>query len=258
MNNQQNTSIIQSFPLPQVILPTTAHRNTMIMVHGRGSDGKDFAEDLFNAEAITGETLQQRLPGTKWIFHMAHWRQSTFWKFQMKEWFDLWSVEDLTLREGLQVNGLYESILYIRNIIDEEIQSGTPPENIILGGISQGYATAIHVLLSGQHQLGGFIGVSGWIPFRTNLRAGDDNLRCFYMEKLNTAATTTEATLRTPVLTMHSTDDNVVNVKYGRNARMTLLDLGMEVEYKEYNQGEHWLFNSQGHDDINGIRSISF
>ena len=39
-------------------------------------------------------------------------------------------------------------------------------DNILLDGISQGCAAAIFALLEGRRRLGGFIGLSSWIPVR--------------------------------------------------------------------------------------------
>lgn len=53
----------------------------------------------------------------------------------------------------------------ISSIIHEESEF-VPLKNIILGGISQGCATAIFTLLSSGLSLGGFVGLSSWLPFQ--------------------------------------------------------------------------------------------
>ena len=44
---------------------------------------------------------------------------------------------------------------------------GIPPERIFIGGIGQGAAVAVHVLLYGGIKLGGLIGIDAWLPFAT-------------------------------------------------------------------------------------------
>lgn len=247
-----------AFPLPHVILPTTLeHKQTIIFLHGRGSNGKEVAEDLRHDRSSAGRNLQQHFEAasTKWIFPSAHTRHSTFWDFEQEEWFDIWSFTDTSARPELQVDGLRESVQHICSIVEEEIKAGIAPLNIFLGGMSQGFATAVHVLLAQPRRLGGFFGISGWCPFRNDLNAlnRDEtvlNLRNFYAEELDIVATTTAETLRTPVFIAHCEDDNVVEICHGREARDTLLNLGMNPCWKEYNDGEHWINEPQGLDDI--------
>lgn len=65
--------------------------------------------------------------------------------------------------------GLRESVAEVIEIIrNESCENGVPFDKIILGGISQGCATAVQVLLlcSGI-KLGGFIGLCGFLPFQS-------------------------------------------------------------------------------------------
>lgn len=58
------------------------------------------------------------------------------------------------------------------------------PRNIILGGFSQGFAMVLICLLSMGFSISGFVGISGWLPFRTEIHGilgdaqtdGDDPL----------------------------------------------------------------------------------
>jgi predicted esterase len=56
-------------------------------------------------------------------------------------------------------------VKYIHSLLHEEMKI-LPAGHIILGGTNQGFAVASHTLISFRHALGGFIGMSGWIPFQ--------------------------------------------------------------------------------------------
>jgi len=81
----------------------------------------------------------------------------------MSQWFDIWSVDKPQERLEMQKQGLEESITEIMEVINKE--SSLQPDQIILAGISQGCAIAIHVLFNSGHTFGGFVCLSGWIPF---------------------------------------------------------------------------------------------
>lgn len=79
-------------------------------------------------------------------------------------------VENPSEKEEIQRDGLLESVITILQIIREEALL-VPLKDIILAGISQGCAAAIFTLLCGGVRLGGFIGLSSWIPFRNDTEA---------------------------------------------------------------------------------------
>lgn len=65
----------------------------------------------------------------------------------ISQWFDIWDIETPKEKEELMVPGLKESIEEILVITRGESEF-VPLENIILGGMSQGCATAILTILS--------------------------------------------------------------------------------------------------------------
>jgi predicted esterase len=54
------------------------------------------------------------------------------------------------------------------DLLDRE-SAEVPYENIIIGGLSQGCAMALICLLSMTFPVGGFVGMSGWMPFRHDI-----------------------------------------------------------------------------------------
>jgi lysophospholipase-2 len=164
---------------------------------------------------------------------------------------------------------LKESVQGILDLIQTEAAL-ISPDRIILGGISQGCATAIHTLLCGGMQLGGFIGLSSWLPFEPGIATTmADNIGWSIVGKrlqhghqmLITPTNQTETTLvrsdlrstfvlKTPVFLSHSKDDDVVPIANGKKLCATLEKLGMEVSWKQYEDGGHWINEPQGVDDL--------
>ena len=97
-------------------------------------------------------------------------RSSALNRLNIRQWFDIASLKDTSYRSDLQLEGLQQSAKHTRSIIRSEIETyGIPSGNICLGGLSQGYAMSVTVLLSLEYPLGGFVGMSGWLPFRKEL-----------------------------------------------------------------------------------------
>ncbi|KAH7116788.1 Phospholipase/Carboxylesterase-domain-containing protein, partial [Dendryphion nanum] len=162
-----------TYPTPFIIHPSlgSQHTHTVILLHGRGSTAEEFATDLF-ALATTEPThgLRDAFPSFRWVFPDAGERWCTSFKEKRSAWFDTYSLSDLGLRQDLQVEGLRSGIQWLKNIIESEVDRlGGNSENIVLGGFSQGSATALWSLFTGlsatKGKLGAFIGLSAWAPF---------------------------------------------------------------------------------------------
>lgn len=166
------------YPAPLVIPPldNDQHTHTIILLHGRGSNGERFGHVFIESG------IAKRLPTTKFIFPTARKRRSTVLKrIPINQWFDNYSLEDPNTRAELQLDGLQESSEFLRRLIDEEAKllSNDPAvgdgySRIVIGGLSQGCAASVFCLLGGfpsaredgeSKCLGGFIGMSGWLPF---------------------------------------------------------------------------------------------
>lgn len=171
----------------------------------------------------------------------------------------------------MQLQGLADSAKYIQSILNRELDT-IPSKNIILGGLSQGCAMALPVLLSLKFPLGGFVGMSGWLPFRNDIdeiilpqgSAGDAAPFLFdgvdesadqdpsaaainfardilLMDPLNILILSHEQTcLTTPVFLGHGENDEKVRCKLGEEAAQTLTSLGMQVTWKSYPGLGHW------------------
>jgi lysophospholipase II len=132
---------------PHLVGPTkgSPHTHTIILLHGRDSEACEFASEFFECEATgtdADRTLTALFPTIRWVFPQARTLRSERFHVDMPQWFDMWSLEDVQERSELQAPGLRSSIdLVIQTIKDEELL--VPRHRILLGGISQGFATFV-------------------------------------------------------------------------------------------------------------------
>ncbi|KAI2626387.1 Phospholipase/Carboxylesterase-domain-containing protein [Xylaria nigripes] len=154
------------------ILGQSTH--TGIVLHGRGSNGEEFAEEFMASTLSSGQSLQEKLPGWRWVFPTSPELWSTAFQETMTAWFEAHSLSDITARQELQVDGLRESVRYISNILRDEIEKlHGDSEKVVLGGISQGGAAGLWTILCQEAPtvgiLGGFFAASTWPPFASNV-----------------------------------------------------------------------------------------
>ncbi|KAL4744483.1 hypothetical protein BDW72DRAFT_188409 [Aspergillus terricola var. indicus] len=273
------------FEAPHIHAPTGSHTHTAILLHGRGSDGPEFAEELFSSMTSKNKNLPDCLPNWRWVFPTSRDRWTTAFQEEMCSWFDAYSLTDITHRQDLQVEGLRESVAHIQDILESEIRLlDGEASHVYLGGISQGMATALWTVLCAHGRigqaLGGILGFCGWLPFANG---ADDIIQSF--EEANTEIdaldksqlqrqissffrrTIQEAELQhadaqgktispiftTPVLLGHGTDDVWVPVELGQQAVRILRKIMAHVEWREYSGAEregHWIKEPEGFDYI--------
>ncbi|KAI6093906.1 acyl-protein thioesterase [Hypoxylon rubiginosum] len=264
-----------------VVEPTSTHSYSIILLHGLSSKGESFGTELLETGVTsTGKKLPQLLPGARWIFPTAKRRRSTtFGRAMLTQWFDVVRLPDPEYRRETQLQGLSESVLEIRELIHQEM-SKVPPEHIIIGGLSQGCAMSLSVLLSLEHRLGGFIGMSGYLPFKSDIEYavettemdGDDpfatgdgdsndepadpevkamvferDLLCLDPLPHPTRETTAS---RTPVFLGHGNMDEKKPVKQGEAAARAMRAAGYKVQWKSYADLGHWYKIPDEIDDI--------
>ncbi|KAF3764191.1 hypothetical protein M406DRAFT_28334, partial [Cryphonectria parasitica EP155] len=245
------------------------HTHTAILLHGRGSTAKEFADDLLTLPLANGQTLPDRLPSWRLVFPSAREVWSPVFQEFIPAWFEdapsssSSSLADptLSLQEGegahdehhLQASSLQESVRRLSGILDDEIALlGGDAGRVALVGISQGAAVGLWTLLgSGRADrvLGGFVGASGWLPFAKDVSRSLN----FFSGLLSPASTSSGNVLSTPVLLCHGTDDAYVDIDLGRAARAVLTGLGMKVEWREYSGAEqegHWFKEPEEIDDV--------
>lgn len=107
----------------------------------------------------------------KWVFPGSKLRESVRFGGLESQWFDIWSVAEPWQREEGQREGLRESVSHVEEIVrkEAELLGFGGVGKVVLGGISMGCATGLHVLLNGEERLGGFTGLCGWLPFERGI-----------------------------------------------------------------------------------------
>lgn len=148
------------WPAPLVVNPTAKHTHSNLLLHGRGSNAERFGLELLTAKLSAEKTLAEHLAFVKFIFPTAKKRRSTIFKrFPINQWFDKFSLDDPSQRQHLQYDGIQETTDFITRLVRQEAAS-VGLGRVFVGGLSQGCAAALHVLLNfeGQGPLAGFIG----------------------------------------------------------------------------------------------------
>lgn len=161
------------FPPSYIVDPThdVAHSHTIILLHGRGSTAREFANDLFLLKTSKqGGNLRDTFPSVRWVFPDAGQRWCTVFQEKRSAWFDTASLDDLSLSQDLQLPGLCNGIQLAAKIMESEVDRlGGRSDHVILGGFSQGSAVALWSLFTGvaglKGCLGAFVGFSAWMPF---------------------------------------------------------------------------------------------
>jgi phospholipase/carboxylesterase len=180
----------------------------VIVLHGLGADGNDFVP-------IAQELALSDVGPVRFVFPHAPVIPVTLnGGYRMRAWYDILGA-DLVRRED--EGGLRRSLASVLALIARENERGIPSERIVLAGFSQGCAMALLAGLRNASRLAGIAGLSGYLPLSAT-----------------TAAERNQVNAQTPIFLAHGSQDNVVAVQRGREARDALVALGHPVEWHEY------------------------
>ncbi len=254
------------------------HTHTAIMLHGRGSNGPEFAEELAETVSADQKPLTQRFPGWRWVFPSSQELWSTAFEEMLPAWFEAHSLTDTTEREDFQMTGIRQSVAYLQSLLDEEIaRLGGATEKLVIMGMSQGGAIGMWTLLCQANldrRFGAFVGASTWLPFAANIErlvghgnggeaatttSNSGNPSDAFVGDMMAAWSRPAASpagfglLSTPVFFGHGVDDAVVDVELGMQAQHVLSNVGFQVERREYSGAElegHWLKAPEQIDDV--------
>jgi predicted esterase len=272
MSDKANTTGSQSeaFGPTYIIEPTESHTHTVVLLHGRGSSGGEFAQELLEETLLSDQSsLAQKLPSWRWVFPSSRELWSTAFEEDMPAWFEAHSLTDTIARQDLQIPGIRQSVSYIKTILDQEIERlGGDTSRVVLGGISQGAAVAIWTFLcldSVERPLGAFFATNTWLPFASSIQnylsneqkppidAGTEFVAGMLAQSKVSHPQSRERPSSTAVFLGHGTDDAYVDVELGRKARDIIIQADFTVEWREYQGAEqegHWFKAPEEVDDL--------
>ncbi|KAF4434735.1 acyl- thioesterase 1 [Fusarium acutatum] len=252
------------------IEPIESHTHTAVLLHGRGSNGEEFAQELFEETLLSDQSsLAQKLPSWRWVFPSSRELWSTAFQQDMPAWFEAHSLTDIMARQELQIPGIKESVSYTKTILDQEIERlGGDASTVVLGGISQGAAVGLWTLLCSdpiERPLGAFFATNTWLPFASSIQkylshettspmdVGTEFVAGMLAQSKISLPQFRDRLPSTTVFLGHGTDDAYVDVDQGRKARDIIIQAGFTVEWREYQGAEqegHWFKAPEEVDDL--------
>ena len=184
-------------------------RAAIIVLHGLGADGSDFAP-------FVDEIDLAAVGPVRWLFPNAPHQPVTInGGYVMPAWFDI--RHD---RRDEDEAGLRRSQAAIEALLAREQARGIPAHRIVLGGFSQGCAVALLTGLRHGQRLAGVVGLSGYLPLAGTL-----------------AAERSAANAELPVFLAHGRQDEMVALPRAEAARDALQALGYPVDWHDYPMG---------------------
>ncbi len=184
-------------------------RAAIIVLHGLGADGSDFAP-------FVDEIDLAAVGPVRWLFPNAPRQPVTInGGYVMPAWFDI--RHD---RRDEDEAGLRRSQAAIEALLAREQARGIPAHRIVLGGFSQGCAVALLTGLRHAQRLAGVVGLSGYLPLAGTL-----------------AAERSAANAELPVFLAHGRQDEMVALPRAQAARDALQALGYPVDWHVYPMG---------------------
>ncbi|KAG6841823.1 hypothetical protein C0991_006230 [Blastosporella zonata] len=145
------------------VAPLAKHTATVVFVHGLGDTGHGWkpVADMFRTDPA--------LAHVKWILPHSPIRSvKANMGMEMPSWFDIYSFGFDTDEDEA---GMLQSARLINQLITTEVESGTDPSRIVLGGFSQGATMSLLTGLTGERKLAGIAVLSGWLPIRNKFKS---------------------------------------------------------------------------------------
>jgi len=181
---------------------------SIIWMHGLGADGHDFVD-------IVPELRLPARPGVRFVFPHAPMRPVTInGGYVMRAWYDI--RDDGGVRRE-DAAGVRASQTAIEALIEREKERGVPATSIVIAGVSQGGARALHTSLRHGERLAGVMALSCSLPLADTL-----------------AAEAAPANRDVAIFMAHGTHDPTIPMARALRARETLVGLGYRVEWHEY------------------------
>lgn len=130
-------------------------------------------------------------------------------------------IRGLTPDSTEDKEGVLEAVEQVERLVQGEIDDGVPSERILVGGFSQGGATALSTGLRSKRRFAGVIALSAWLP-----------LRNYYPQELGEG-------FPQRVFQAHGKEDPIVPFEFGQLTKERVNQLGGVVEFNAYDGMGH-------------------
>jgi phospholipase/carboxylesterase len=180
----------------------------VIWLHGLGADGHDFAPIVPQLVAPDERPLRFLFP------HAPVGPVTVNGGMAMRAWYDI-----LGFGPGIPQDeaGIRATDELVRELIRRENARGIPTDHIVLGGFSQGGAISLFTGSRYPEKLAGIMGLS-----------------CYMLLEDLLPGERARANYSTPVFLAHGTQDPMVEIRMGAQARQLLEAGGHPVEWHAY------------------------
>ena len=196
-----------------VVEPKTTVTACVIWLHGLGDSGDGFAP-------IVPALNLPANHGIRFIFPHAPEQPVTINQgYVMRSWYDIKSMD---LHNRADMAGVLESEALVQALIQEQVDAGISPSNIVLAGFSQGGVLSLFTGLRYSEKLAGILALSCYLPTADSLPE-----LCH------------EANASTDILQHHGEQDEVVPFSAGQTAHQLLLAAKYNTKWQSYKMGHN-------------------
>ena len=185
----------------------------IIFLHGLGDTGRGWSD-------IPNQSSLGEIDNVRWVFPNAPVIPITLnGGMAMPGWFDMNALERDHLIDDKET--IEKASRYVDSLIEEQMDKGIPAKNIVVGGFSQGGAIALTHAMKSEHEIGGYVGLSTYLPMADSYSKGENGKS------------------GVKVFQAHGTADPVLRFDYGTSSSEKLKALGMDVQFESYGGMAH-------------------
>ena len=202
-----------SRPPPFVVETGRRCDKAILFLHGLGDTGRGWSD-------IPNQSSLGEIENVRWVFPNAPVIPITLnGGMAMPGWFDMNALERDHLIDDKET--IEKASRYVDSLIEEQMDKGIPAKNIVVGGFSQGGAIALTHAMKSEHEIGGYVGLSTYLPMADSYSKGENGKS------------------GVKVFQAHGTADPVLRFDYGTSSSEKLKALGMDVQFESYGGMAH-------------------